>query len=552
MKSFTKELEILTISNTKFFEFKKHELEICDLTSFLNESYENITFKQRMFHIKNKLFEMNKCVCGNPGKWNKNKGYVCCSKKCSKEKEKNTLMINHGVENPMHIEKSKEKMIATNIEKYGSKSFLSSDFFESKVGYSNPMKSESIKSKRTNTIESIYGVNHTSKSDIVKTKISKTIKAKTKDLAIANKNSCIKKYGTTNAMKSDIIKNKLKQDFIDNFIINDNYRLIGKNTNYYKIVHKICNNGFDVNVLTYKHRINNNVEICPHCNPLNNKWSSIENEIFTYIQSISNDITIIRNSRNIIRNLEIDLYLPQFNLAIEFNGLYWHSEIYKERNYHQNKWKLCNEQNLRLIQIWEHDWIYKQDNIKSLLCSILKQNKKIGARKCKLTKINVNTERNFLNKYHLQGYSPSSIAYGLLSENGDLLQMMSFKKSKDKFEIERLCTQPGISIMGGANKLLKQFIVDFKPKHIFTYSSNDYFTGKVYEKLGFKLIKITEPNYLYFKSITDILSREQCMKAKLVKAGFDNEKTERQIMKERKFTRVYNSGNKLFDIKINS
>lgn len=285
MKSFTKELETLVMGKAKFFKFKEHEPEINNLTSFMDNSYENVTFKQRLWHIRNNILMINKCNCGNPMKWNSNKGYVSCSKECSKEKEKNTLTKKYGVKNPMHIKESKEKMISTNLERYGSKSFLSSDTFESRMGYSNPMKSESTRKQRKQTVEIKYGVSHISKSDIIKTKISKSINSKIDELVLANKKSCLEKYGTTNAMKSDIIKNKLKQRFIKNFEINDDYELLNKNINYYKILHKICNNEFDINTLTYKHRTDCNVEICPHCNPLNNKWSSSENEIFDFIKT---------------------------------------------------------------------------------------------------------------------------------------------------------------------------------------------------------------------------------------------------------------------------
>lgn len=131
------------------------------------------------------------------------------------------------------------------------------------------------------------------------------------------------------------------------------------------------------------------------------------------------------------------------------------------------------------------------------------------------------------------------------------MQMMSFKKFKDKFEIERLCTKPGISIIGGTKKIFKQFFKQFKPKSIFTYSNNDYFTGNVYKRSGFKLVKITEPNYLYFKNINDILSREQCMKSKLIKMGYSEKESEKEIMVKRNFVRIYNSGNKLFEMELN-
>jgi len=156
--------------------------------------------------------------------------------------------------------------------------------------------------------------------------------------------------------------------------------------------------------------------LCVICNPIGNKYSGMENELFNFIQE-NYDGNIIRNSR--IENKELDIYLPEINLAFEFNGLYWHSEIYKDKNYHKDKTELCNKNNIRLYHIWEDDWLYKKDIVKSMILNKLGKSKnKIFARKCVIKVIDDNKKiKDFLDNNHIQGFVGSSVKKGLYYKN---------------------------------------------------------------------------------------------------------------------------------------
>ena len=201
---------------------------------------------------------------------------------------------------------------------------------------------------------------------------------------------------------------------------------------------------------------------------------------------------------------------------------------------------------IKLIQIWEHHWVENRNPLENYLIDIFGNKTRIFARKCGIKKIDSTSEREFLNDNHLQGYNASTVCYGLYYKD-ILLQVMSFKKSKKGFEINRLCTKSKYTIIGGTKRLFNSFIKEYRPSFISTYSSNDYFTGDIYKELGFELKKITQPGYFYFRKIGDILSREKCQKHKLVKMGYNSEKSERQIMSELGYVIVYNSGNKYFE-----
>lgn len=105
----------------------------------------------------------------------------------------------------------------------------------------------------------------------------------------------------------------------------------------------------------------NEVELCIHCNPVGKWFSFSEKELCKYIKSIYDNV-IIENSRNIISPLELDIFLPDIKLAIEFNGMYWHS--LRPDGYHDKKIELCNKKGIKLIYVWEDEWKSKNDEVK--------------------------------------------------------------------------------------------------------------------------------------------------------------------------------------------
>jgi len=249
----------------------------------------------------------------------------------------------------------------------------------------------------------------------------------------------------------------------------------------------------------------------------------------------------------------LDIYLPELKLAFEFNGLWWHNELYKDKNYHLNKTEECEKLGIQLIHIWEDDWIYKQDIVKSIIINKLnKTPNKIFARKTIIKEINDNKLiREFLDKNHIQGFVGSKVKLGLFFEN-ELVSLMTFgnrrvamgKKTTniDEYELLRFCNKLNTNVIGGASKLFKYFINNYKPKEITTYADRSISQGKLYETLGFISQGKTEPNYYYINNKIR-QHRFNFRKDVLVKQGYDANKTEHDIMLERKIFRIYDSGN---------
>ena len=301
--------------------------------------------------------------------------------------------------------------------------------------------------------------------------------------------------------------------------------------------------------LTAEKYLGNNVWLCKcDCGEVSQK----ENELLQFIQSIYKG-EVIQSCRDVIQPYELDIYIPSHKLAIEFNGDYWHSDVYKDRYYHQNKTIACAKQGIQLIHIFEYEWdnVACQEKIKQyLMDKISNSAKRVFARKCEIREINSNIAYEFLNRYHLQGGCNSAVNIGAYIKD-ELIGVMAFGKPrfnhKYEWEIHRLCWKFGIKVVGGTERLFKYFLREYKPKSVITYVEISKFTGNVYSRLGFKPIKpnpITKPNYVWVNSDGVVLTRYQTQKKKLVKQGFGVwEQTEDEIMHNNKYYKLYNSGN---------
>jgi len=293
--------------------------------------------------------------------------------------------------------------------------------------------------------------------------------------------------------------------------------------------------------LPYDHIANHG---CPKCGLTYNKS---EDEIKDFIQSLG--LHIETNTRKIIQPLELDIFIPSHNLAIEYNGLYWHSELYKGKNYHLNKTEACEAKGIQLIHIFEDEWLHKSDIVKSRLINILGLTKdRIYARKTEIREVNSKDSKIFLDMNHIQGNVNASIRLGLYYNN-ELVSFMTFNKprlgigtSYYGYELSRFCNKLNTTIIGGADKLLKYFIKTYTPKEIISYADRRWSIGNLYEKLGFIKIHFNKPNYSYIIGLKR-KHRFGFRKEILKNLGFDTKNlSEHTIMVQRNIYRIYDSG----------
>lgn len=303
-------------------------------------------------------------------------------------------------------------------------------------------------------------------------------------------------------------------------------------------IYDVSGNAFISN--TYK----NEIETYASQNHNVKATSAKELEVYDFVKSIYFG-NIYRNTKRVLNNgMELDMYLPEKNLAIEFNGVFWHSvNAGKDKNYHLNKTKQCANKGIRLIHIFENDWDTKKDICKSIISSALGIYKKIvSAKDCIVKSVSIEDSIKFLDENHIQGSIRASKNIGLYYKD-ELLEIVSFKQNRLNGEVElcRICNKLGYYVTDGFSKLLNYSNFD----NIMSYVDMSLFSGKELESVGFKLGFTTPPSYFYYSYKTGKLSRCQCQKKKLIKFldKFDETLTESENMINNHFFKIYNCGN---------
>lgn len=295
---------------------------------------------------------------------------------------------------------------------------------------------------------------------------------------------------------------------------------------------------------------------CPKCNI---RRSYKEVEVFEYVKSIYPDL-VESNVKGILGGRsEIDIWIPKLKVGIEFDGLFWHSEgvgisrgIYKKQ-------ERANAEGVRLINIFEDEWEYKQGIVKSRLKNILGiQSERVFARKCEVRGIDNVESKRFLDVNHLQGGNAYClVSYGLFYK-GELISVMTFSKPRKGFgngvqeeglyELMKFASKIDLTVVGGASKLLSYFVREYDPKEIYSFADRRWSNGNLYERLGFRRVGITPENYFYI--IGDRRkNRFGFRKSVLVEQGYDPEKSESQIMKERGVQKIYDAGTFKYSLK---
>jgi len=556
-----------------------------------NKDFNNIHWGQKLYNYVNNLSELPKCVCGHHIKFYKfNMGYaIYCSNKCRygdgnlKEKIKQSYIKKYGVENPLQSSEIQEKRKNLFFKKYGveHQSQLTNvkekrkQTCLNKFGRTTNLLCDDTKIKIKQSNLKKFGVEHNSQSEIIKEKKKQTnlrnlgveYNLQSKEFKEKSKATNLKKYGVAYSSQSKDIRQKQIETRHNKYIIqisellNVDVKNISINDDVITI-RKYCSihNEFTISANNLHQRwFKYNKKICTKCYPPIKQISACEIEIKTFIDSLNLEYS--NNNKNILKNnFEIDIYLPNSKLGIEFDGIYWHSDIYKNNNYHLNKTEECEKQGIQLLHVFEDEWANKKEIVKSIIKSKLGIiNDRIYGRKCVIGEINNVICRNFLIDNHIQDSINSKIKLGLFYEN-ELVSVMTFGKKRiamgnkinieGEYEMLRFCNKLNTSVIGGASKLLKYFIKTHSPKSILSFADRRYSQGNLYKKLGFNFIGNTKPNYWYFQKNGLIrYHRFKFRKDVLIKEGFDKSKTEHEIMSERNYFCIYDCGNMKFELK---
>ena len=490
-----------------------------------------------------------------------------------KDKVKKTSLEKWGVDNYSKTDECKDKVKKTSLENWGVEYYTQTEDYKEKSkktslenwGVDNPMKNNIIKDKIKKTSLENWGVEHYTQTDEYKEKSKKTSLekwgvdnySKTDEYKEKSKKTSLEKWGVEHYTQTDEYKEKSKKTSlekwgVDNPMKNEflrSYFLISNHSNYIEYIDNgeslfMCDLGGDhsfvIRTDNFFSRNKYNTPLCTVCNPIGDLRSIKENELYKFILSIYGG-EIIQSYRD---GLEIDIYLPELKIGFEFNGLYWHSEKYKDKNSHFDKTEYFRKVDIRIIHIWEDDWDNKSNIIRSQIRNwIGLSEKRIFARKCEIEEIIDNKIiRNFLNENRIQGYLNSKIKIGLYHDS-ELVSIMVFdqfegrKKMKDgEWNLARFCNQINTNVIGGSSKLLKYFIKKYTPYRIISYADRDWSIGSLYDTLGFDKVYDTKPDYKY------IINNKRVHKSRFRKSLLDTDLTESQKMKKNDILKIWDCG----------
>ena len=506
--------------------------------------------RQAMTHFFNEMTCLPRCKrCERAARFNRMAwGYsTYCSAKCQnndpevKKRHEETNIRIYGVSNAAKSQSVKLKMKATVQKKYGADCYLASErgkehlrtVLMERYGVTGSGAIPGVKEKREATMLAKYGHKNALQN---------------KDIKMRQEQTCLDRYGVlypgTWKLKElaketrDDIYDKLKTTFPGYEIqcSKEDFLGIHEHENSWK-----CLNCGEIFIRT-------GAPLC-HCRY---KWVTQE-QVFSFIKSVCPDA--IFGDRTVLPNgKELDVYIPSKKIAFEYDGLYWHSETRgKTRRYHLCKTEEASKKGIRLIHIFEDEWICKTSLVKRKIWSILgRKVKSIYARKCSISEIDLQTATRFLNKYHIQGASRSSVNLGLMY-NGHLVAVCTFnpKSKRDgTWYLERYATVNSYRIQGGCGKLLSYFCNSRHPVSVRTFADRRWSDGGMYERIGFKRDSVTPPTYWY-------VPKGECVRIHRFNLRKDNKKmfplvysssmTESELAIANGYSRIWDCGQIVYD-----
>jgi len=417
-----------------------------------------------------------------------------CSAKCQnnapevKSRHAATNIRIYGTDNAAKSEKVKAKQIATTVARYGASCYLATDDGKRKaedtcmrkygVRHSGMIPESNV--KRHETMLSRYGVSHALQAQDFKRKFVST---------------CQERYGSAypNIWKLHEIHAKTRCTVYDSLgelfptyeiqCSRESFLGLHEHDNLWKC--KACGK-------TFTHR---GVPFCP-CQ----RKYGMQHELYELVSGICPD-AILEDRKTLPSGREIDVYVPSRRIGFEFDGLYWHSEIYHDKKYHLEKTESAASVGVRLIHVFEDEWSLRNEIVRSKITALLGHTgTAINARDCLVSEIGRAQSDAFLMRNHIQGPAiAASHHFGLLHDD-KLVAVCTFGKIGGKHNswyLERYATASGFSVRGGCGKLIKAFFRKTSPDVIRTFADRRWSIGGMYEKIGFTLTDTVRPAYWY-------------------------------------------------------
>lgn len=475
------------------------------------------------------------------------------------QKRSKTNLKKYGVSNVFNSPIIKEKIKQQNIDRYGVEHACQSDIVKERMKnawlkYSggHPWSDPLVRLKREESLLKTYGVKHPILNEQIRQKIEQTNLSRY-GFTIASKSNEVKQI-LANTINSEEVQQKRKatnlqrygaeeynqKDLHNELILLNDSTWLSTKVNELGLVGVASLLQVSTDTIRKYAKVWN-IQYDYHS-------SDFEKDVRNYLHNIGvKDLKF--NTR--YDNKEIDIICHKFNIGIECNGSYWHSELNgRTREYHLNKTIICENRNIRLLHLWEHNWNSKNNITKSRIASIFNVNDTIYARKCNIVSLDAISSADFFNTTHIQGNANATISLGL-EHNGKLVSAMSFSKSrfskKYEYELLRFSNALNYNVVGGASKLFRHFLRTYNPQSIVSYSDRSWNTGNLYKMLGFKFSHNSTPNYWYTNDYKVFYSRVKFQKHKLKNLMvFDESLSEWDLMKLNGYDRIWDCGNSVW------
>jgi len=553
-------------NNSELYNWVIRNSSVADDKIFPEKIYSAITQKSNLCHNGNELkfgdIKMGYRFCGKAG--------VCqcanasVSKKVSEKKASRTRQ---------EIDEENKKREQTNLAVYGVSNTGQTVYAKQKHKelYNDLEKSKGITQNIIETLRERYGTEVTNARHIpgVNEQIIDTVR---------------NRYGVDNVLvlpenreKSAVALRKrsthgehlrMGYDRFSSFVEREyGFTLLTPFENYYGIRQKDaheyifkCNTCDEIIPKSFIHSAGIN---CYKCNPRIPSWvSKEEQKVYDFVTSLG--VIGYQSDKRLINPFEIDMVFPEEKLAIEYCGLYWHSELSsgKKRSYHITKHNKMKELGYQLVTIFSDEWLYQQDIVHSRLKHMFNKNQSIPlyAKNLLVHDISREDAKIFLETFHLQGYAEASTKLGLYDKD-KLVAVMTFSLERSGYNKKSTSDNPtheliryatnGDRIVGGAGKLLQHFIRKVQPNRIVTSADRRWSDGNLYRTLGFKEISISEPNCWYVENYKFRSNRYNHMPYMLIDLGFSEELSGWENMQVAGYDRIHDCGNINFEMQLN-
>jgi len=525
-------------------------------TRFLPASAE---YMERLYCILNDIWQLPRCVVctkthtrfdGSVKGYKKHCSMACTTKDPDVRDKKNKTMVKrYGVKHALQSPELRDKCKQTNMDRFGTEYASSSAQVKDRVKQTNmkrfgtpcSLQYDAVARKSDSTMMDKYGVKHALQN---------------KDLLLKKEHTCLIKYGEKQYPQTDEFKQKFKQAMVDRFGVDHpskstelrnkakqsmmerygvEYTLQSpelmdayittmmdvwgtSNPQRIHLVGDVLDNLNNPDWLFDQHytqrksilQISKELQITretlsrwfsTHNITIQQRGYSVSSEEQELIDFITTNYTgtVITNNRSVIHPHELDIILPDINVAFEYCGLYWHSDVHNHitHNYHKTKMDACTDVGLTLYTIFSDEWCITKDIVKSKVLHLIGCSKvqRTYARLCGVVSVDTQTKRSFFNKNHIQRSGPGSITYGL-TYNDEIISVMTFiKKSDNVFVLNRFASSR--SVVGGFSKLLKHFKKHNTWSVIETFADLRWSRGNLYTSTGFTLCRLLKPDYYY-------------------------------------------------------